>query len=267
MKKLRWAGAFIGLLLGFVHAEPSRWISVQGILQQPSGLSYADGSYDLCFGLFSEATGGSALWQECGPVAVEDGLYSTVLGDSLALPLGLDKAAWLEVAVAGQTLTGRIALTAAPKSLVAALVSDSIADSVRLGRGVAVRSLNGLRDDVVLKGGINMKIAVKGDTLEWTVVEAFDAQAKQSLAQAVSWANNADARYWLRQGEHTIQLLPSHRAATGYWQPPNCIAALEGSLYYFGNQNPGSPVGQLRICTATGEPSAPYGWKLIQIQY
>ncbi|MBI3194519.1 MAG: hypothetical protein HYZ34_08660, partial [Ignavibacteriae bacterium] len=55
--------------------------SVQGVLRDPQGRSVDDGTYELLFKLYTQATGGTAMWEETqSNVAVSHGVFSVKLG-------------------------------------------------------------------------------------------------------------------------------------------------------------------------------------------
>ncbi|MBI5215127.1 MAG: tail fiber domain-containing protein [Ignavibacteriae bacterium] len=55
--------------------------SVQGVLRDPQGRSVDDGTYELLFKLYTQAAGGTALWQETqSNVSVSHGVFSVKLG-------------------------------------------------------------------------------------------------------------------------------------------------------------------------------------------
>jgi hypothetical protein len=65
-------------------------IDYQGLLtDQSTGDPVADGNYALVFSLYDVETGGSPLWQENQEVAVEDGLFSVMLGSNESLNTSL----------------------------------------------------------------------------------------------------------------------------------------------------------------------------------
>jgi hypothetical protein len=77
-------------------------LQYQGRLTDPSsGNAVADGSYTMTFRLYDVATEGTALWTEGKDVAVQGGVFSTVLGDTVALDQGLfnGQELWLGVKV------------------------------------------------------------------------------------------------------------------------------------------------------------------------
>ncbi len=69
----------------------------------------------IVFRLYQTLGGGSAVWTEThGSVTPDsEGIYTVILGSTLAIPDGYD-ALWLELEVAGNTLTPRKKLTSAP---------------------------------------------------------------------------------------------------------------------------------------------------------
>ena len=79
----------------------------------------------VVFRLYQASSGGSAVWTEThGSVAPDsNGIYTIVLGETVAVPDDYD-ALWLELEVAGNTLTPRKKLTSAPFVLRAGELSD-----------------------------------------------------------------------------------------------------------------------------------------------
>ena len=66
----------------------TRVLSYQGRLLNPATLQpQPDGAYSIKFSLYNVESGGSALWSETKSVAVNKGLFSSLLGDTTALNL------------------------------------------------------------------------------------------------------------------------------------------------------------------------------------
>ncbi|MBX3051717.1 MAG: hypothetical protein KF753_09605 [Caldilineaceae bacterium] len=64
----------------------TRVLHYQGRLMDPATkVPKPDGSYTMSFRLYNVATAGAALWTENKSIAVTDGLFSTLLGDTTAL--------------------------------------------------------------------------------------------------------------------------------------------------------------------------------------
>ena len=90
------------------------------------------------------------------PVLLSNGLFTAILGSSTPLNLPFDQQYWLGISVnGGSELSPRTPLTSSPYSLQANDVDS----------GKVVKSVNGLRDDVVLAGGSNVTVSSAGDTL------------------------------------------------------------------------------------------------------
>jgi hypothetical protein len=65
-------------------------IHYQGRLLDPTtGQAKPDGGYQMVFSLYNVESGGAPLWTETKNVAVSRGLFSTLLGDTAALNLGV----------------------------------------------------------------------------------------------------------------------------------------------------------------------------------
>jgi hypothetical protein len=99
-------------------------LSIQGSIQNSSGIALPDGQYELIFNIYDVATGGQAVWTETQPqVDIIRGLYSSILG--LITPLtasGTDfnftKPYYLGVTLKGnQEISPRAELSASAYSL------------------------------------------------------------------------------------------------------------------------------------------------------
>ncbi|MEN9920692.1 MAG: hypothetical protein RL538_585, partial [Candidatus Parcubacteria bacterium] len=70
-------------------AEPAYTINYQGKLTDNTGLTVADGTYQIVFKLYTTSTGGSAIWTETrsggNEVTVQNGLFSVMLGSVTSL--------------------------------------------------------------------------------------------------------------------------------------------------------------------------------------
>jgi hypothetical protein len=74
----------------------------QGRLLDPAtGNPKPNGAYQMIFGIYNMKTGGGPLWLETKSVAVTNGLFSVLLGDTVALDPGIfnGQALWLGVTV------------------------------------------------------------------------------------------------------------------------------------------------------------------------
>jgi hypothetical protein len=89
--------AFLALMcvvasLGAGHvafAEPAYTINYQGKLADNTGLAVANGTYAMSFALYTQASGGAAIWSESrtggNEVTVQNGLFSVMLGEVASL--------------------------------------------------------------------------------------------------------------------------------------------------------------------------------------
>lgn len=187
--KLRFA--LLGWVLGvtaFLQAQDSVF-TYQGRLLE--GGQPADGDYVFEFQLYADESGDTA-WGDpvvVGPVAVSNGLFTALVDLGSAVAEG--SATWLGLQVRTNqadasyvTLSPRQPLTAVPRALSAqradsATLAASVAAASVTGEAVApgslqavhlaanevVKSLNGLRDDVVLQAGLQTAITPSGSSL------------------------------------------------------------------------------------------------------
>ncbi|TAL70834.1 MAG: hypothetical protein EPN82_00590 [Bacteroidetes bacterium] len=131
-------------------------ISYQGMLTDGGGSIVSDGNYNLDFKLYDVVAGGTPLWQEVQSVTVTKGIFNVNLGSVSPLSLSFDKPYWLGISVAsGPELTPRIKLTSSAYSMMTRSIMN----------GQVVKSINGLKDDVILTAGSNVSITPSGNTL------------------------------------------------------------------------------------------------------
>jgi hypothetical protein len=81
-------------------------LQYQGRLTDPgTGEPAADGSHTMTFRLYESASGGNELWTETKDVAVQDGVFSTILGDKTSLDQKVfdGRELWLGVKVGADT--------------------------------------------------------------------------------------------------------------------------------------------------------------------
>ncbi len=138
------------------RAQVPTVLGYQAALTDPGGSPVADGNHTVVFRLYDVSQGGSPLWSETQLVAVSNGVFSTVLGTQTPLTLPFDRPYWLGVSLdGGPEMAPRRRLTAAAYSLTARTVEP----------GGAVRSINGLADDVNLVGGPNVSVTQSGHSI------------------------------------------------------------------------------------------------------
>jgi hypothetical protein len=143
---LLWAQS-VGALPQVRQAAPassSSTVNYQGRLADSSGTP-VDGPVTLQFAVYDSEVDGALLWgPETHPnVPVSDGLFSIALGSqSGGLPqeiLGGDL--WLEVTVAGETLSPRERLGAVPYAMQALTVPDGAITAAKLAPGAVSQML------------------------------------------------------------------------------------------------------------------------------
>jgi hypothetical protein len=141
-------------------------LSYQGILALPGGSVVTDRDYTILFKIYDVSSGGLPLWMEQHTVPVVGGLFGVILGKTTPLNLAFDKQYWLGITVEeGAELTPRIELTASPYSLHARSIADNSVTSGKIAPNTVVRSVNSLKEEVVLSAGENVTITPDGNTL------------------------------------------------------------------------------------------------------
>ncbi|HIC89333.1 MAG TPA: hypothetical protein EYP04_08005, partial [Anaerolineae bacterium] len=91
-----------GQMLVEGRAQSTPVLHYQGRLLDPaSGEPKPDGTYRMIFSLYNVATGGTALWSETKDIAISNGLFNTLLGDTTPLNPGIfnGQSLWLGITV------------------------------------------------------------------------------------------------------------------------------------------------------------------------
>lgn len=118
-KMLRFlASLLLATLLSHQMSAQSATLSVQGILKKSNGVAVDDGTYSITFKLYTQETGGIAIWTENqSDVEVSSGIYSATLGTVNTLNVPFNQLYYLGVTIGSTELTPRILLTSAPYAL------------------------------------------------------------------------------------------------------------------------------------------------------
>ena len=177
----RFPGPWALILLLFMErptfSQIPHTLSYQGILADTAGTPIPDGSYNFTFRLYTVASGGSSIWSETKSVQVKQGLFSTILGSLTPIPdsVRFDRQYWLGVQVASDPeLTPRIQLTSVGSSFsaqqadLAQTVPDNSLTGGKIGSGQVVKSINGLHDNVTMRGANGASVTTNGDTVTIT---------------------------------------------------------------------------------------------------
>jgi hypothetical protein len=131
---------FFFCFLGNVFSQLS--LSIQGSIQNSSGVALPDGQYELIFNIYDVATGGQAVWTETQPqVEIIGGLYSSILGLITPLtasrtPFNFTKPYYLGVTLKGkQEISPRAELSASAYSLSVSGKSNELPSQGSVGIG------------------------------------------------------------------------------------------------------------------------------------
>ncbi len=158
-------------------ADPPRTFSYQGVLTDNAGTPVADGNYSLGFRLYTVAAGGSPIWLEFQNLPVTNGRFEAILGSNIPLTaVNFDEPYWLGITVnADPEMTPRTELSATPYAINALSVEDGTVTtnklannaviSTKMANGTAIRSLNGLTDNVNLLAGTGMTVVPSGSNI------------------------------------------------------------------------------------------------------
>ncbi len=119
------AAVMFGLSASATAQVPST-VTYRGSLYDANGAA-VEGSFDASFGVYGSEEGGDALWEEAQTLRVEAGRFAVELGANASVDPALFAAPsrWLEIAIDGEILSPRLALTSVPSALVC---EDAVGD-------------------------------------------------------------------------------------------------------------------------------------------
>lgn len=154
-------------------------LNYQGYLTNSAGNPVPNGNYTMTFRLYNISTGGTHLWIETKDVAVTNGVFNTLLGDTTTLSPGIfytGQALWLGIKVGGDAeMTPRQTITLVGYAINADTVDGSHASSFASaghnhwhaawsGSGVGL-SLNSSDDVAIMADGDDAGGAFYGATM------------------------------------------------------------------------------------------------------
>lgn len=149
-KSFSWFGLLVGSAIMFFVASCATaltpQVSYQGRLTDENGAPL-NGSVQMTFALFHEASGGTALYSETESVTVTDGLFDTAVGPASVVagltPEDLTRPLWLEVTVDdgihSETLTPRQRLYGSPYAFTlmpGAVISNTMSSMLYAPNGI-----------------------------------------------------------------------------------------------------------------------------------
>lgn len=165
-------------------ADVPQLLHYQGVLTDGSGAAVADGPYDITFGIYDVAAGGSPLWTETNTVQVTKGIFDATLGTLVMLGgLPFDRTYYIGLSVEGGAELPRQILTASPFAFSARGVAGTtnvFPGSGNVGVGVAAPA-----ELLEVAGGVRIAntATANAGTMRWTGsdFEGYDGSVWRSL--------------------------------------------------------------------------------------
>jgi len=155
-----------------VHGD--ELVNFQGILEEDGQVAH--GAYEFIFSIYTLESGGSPVWEEThSSVQVDSGIYSVNLGATTPFDT-LDfrqSEYWMEITVAGETLTPRQRITHSMVTLWAEEAGRADTAGVALNISIAPGSVGNLElaDDAVDSTKILDGTVTGGDIKDYTIME------------------------------------------------------------------------------------------------
>ncbi|MBN2543420.1 hypothetical protein JXI42_11200 [bacterium] len=254
MRKLIFYFMFIFIFSTLLFSQIPRTVNYQGKITDASGVAI-DGGTDIEFRIFDVATGGAPLWTEMHVgVSVNNGLFDVVLGSMAAFPESLDFSAgyYLELAVAGETLEPRQALSAVPYALRAYVAEYGAGGSATIpGDGL-------YGDSALIHVGAGWGVGVDPDEVRVDSLVLDGRFVNESQQNSVTSSMILDGEVcWLDLCPEVVESIYTGGSASGSdWGRPDVAADLyEGStrLYekYYSWGTSWTGPGKGLVCTSS----------------
>ncbi|MDP6169223.1 MAG: hypothetical protein QF780_04385, partial [Candidatus Marinimicrobia bacterium] len=193
-----------------------RRISYQGLITKADGSPTDDGSYEVLFKVFGSADGGEPVWSENQEVTVNNGIISTILGNTNPFTV-IPQEAFLELTVDGSTLSPRQVLTSVFYSV--------LSDTADYARTADYDELNDLPDlnVYVLKDSLESYTTSSDlyDTL--SAYQTIDSNLTDLVEDGILSASKVE--YGISSIGDSGQTWISDGDGTGTWGNPTAIAA------------------------------------------
>lgn len=102
------------MTMGIAEAAVPKLITVQGRLRNATTLEPLEGTFNITFGIYNVASGGTSLYTEAHDVTTDEfGIFQVIMGSITTLDLPFDVQYYLEIIINGTTLSPRHTMTAA----------------------------------------------------------------------------------------------------------------------------------------------------------
>ncbi len=197
MKKLILCASLCLLFQTSVYAQQAATvISYQGLIQGKNGLSVKDSIYPISISIWTDASGGTELWQDVFQTSVRNGIFNIMIGSQLPLPASsdMDRPLWLAVNVGGSMdVVPRSRLSIVPEAL-------NVADSSITAKKMATDYVSAIMID-------GTKITSKGGALnlssEGGVQFRFDSASNSVQANLPVAPVPNSSVYWSESGNNS----------------------------------------------------------------
>ncbi len=143
MKRIIFLSAMIAFFSCNIFSQPiPKEINYQGVLKNAAGNNVQDGNYSMTFKIYSQPTGGTALWSEAQDVPVSNGLFSVRLGSVTPMTtIMFDSLLYLGITVGtASELTPRTILTPSPYSFMTLNIIDNSISTKKIQDGAVTKA-------------------------------------------------------------------------------------------------------------------------------
>lgn len=159
----------------FCSGQIPKLLNFQAVLTDDKGEKVPDGTYEIKFTMFDSIT---AIWEEIQNLDIKNGIVQTNLGKEIPLDFQFDKPVMVGITVDNEDYFSKIQLTPVPYSFNSMNVVDKAITASKLADTTVVRSLNDLKDKVIIKGGNNISV---GKSYNDIVISAISDTTKGEI--------------------------------------------------------------------------------------
>jgi hypothetical protein len=270
------------LVASATQADSPLLLSYQGVLANEAGQAVPDGPYSITFRIYEIENGGSSLWEEThATVQVSKGIFSEVLGNSVAFPANIfDRTLYMGISVAGgDELAPRTVLTATPYTVNAYQVrgyQNIFPGSGNVGIGILtpyypLHIASSSQVGITFDGSDPAYASIYVNAMGANAIPGYGYERDGGVLRAYTGLDTTNEWFLDVAGEPRIRVMPSGNVCIGDLTPAeklhvaggillgNTASANAGAMRWTGSDFEGYDGATWKSFTSAGSGSLPPG--------